>query len=340
MPRTVGSAFDQFRKDVDLDSEETNKARNSRNHLFYQIERLASKNSDFPKIKSGNPFMNFGSFARKTKIQPLDDIDFLVILDGSNTVGKSCNSYTYKLKFIKPLIYFIPTRPSVTLERFADSNGYINSRKILNKIKSCLSSVARYEKAHIHTNRQAVTLKLNSYSWNYDIVPAIPTSSGGRAYFLIPDGYGQWIATDPRIDESNTTRVNLNCDKKFLAVLRLLKYWNGITYHKPKLDSYYFETLAIKVFEWVPSISDLPNAIKLFFDRCPDYIRQECPDLKRLGPNLDADVDKLSKEKVIKAMKEASIYAAYALSNESHSNHKDAITQWQRIFGSKFPNYD
>jgi hypothetical protein len=344
MPQTVGSAFDQFRKNVvDLDSEDTKKARESQDYLFDQIKRLARNNSNFPKIESGNPFMNFGSFARKTKIRPLDDIDFLVILDRSNTAVEinSLYPYTYNLKFIKPSIYFASTLPSMTLEQFADSSGYINSTRLLNRIKVDLSSVTNYKEADSHKMESAVTFKLKSYSWNYDIVPAIRVYDifGNTAYFLIPDGKGYWIATNPRLDNFSTTAVNRKYEGSFLGILRLLKYWNGIPYHKQRLPSYYFETLVIKVFERIPRISNLPQAVKVFFDICPFYLKLPCPDPKNLGPNLDAKVDELCKENVIKAMKSASISAEEALRYESSSNHKYAIERWQRIFGYKFPNY-
>lgn len=341
MPWTVGGAFEQFRRDVvDLDPENTKKARASRDHLFTQIKILAKNNPDFPELESGNPFINFGSFARKTKIEPLDDIDFLVVLNGSNTIAEKLYlPYTYQLRFIQP-IYFLSTQPSMLLKQLADrNNGYINSTSLLNRIKLHLSSVKNYEKAELCKNLEAVTLKLSSYSWNYDIVPAILNNCAGKPYFLIPDGKGNWIATDPRIDASNTTRVNAIHDEKFLSVIRLLKYWNNITYNKPRLPSYYFETLAIKVFELSPKITDLPHAVSLFFDRCPYYFRQPCPDPKGLNPDLDANTDSSQKEKVIEAMASALVYAGYASIYEFNSKHKDAIEQWQRIFGSKFPNY-
>jgi hypothetical protein len=188
---------------------------------------------------------------------------------------------------------------------------------------------------------QAVTLSLKSYDWVYDIVPTVKVNGyyGRKDYFLIPDGYGNWIATDPRIDADNITQVNLRHDGKFLPTMRLLKYWNSRT-HKPILKSYYFETLAIKVFNNYPQkITDFPNAVKTFFDYCPHYLSIQCPDPKNLGENLDASIDNLVKQKVINAMADASRYARDALIYESQSNHEQAIYCWQRVFGSNFPNY-
>src|SRR5437660_96339 len=83
MPFTVAYSFNTFRQDkVDLDSAETSKARASRDFLIGQLKGLSSE-PDFPTITG--QIIHYGSFARRTKIRPLDDIDFMLVLDGSGT---------------------------------------------------------------------------------------------------------------------------------------------------------------------------------------------------------------------------------------------------------------
>ena len=57
----------------------------------------------------------------------------------------------------------------------------------------------------MHRNMQAITLQLSSYPWNFDIVSCFYTDAG---FYLIPNGYGKWEKTDPRIDNKRTTRIN------------------------------------------------------------------------------------------------------------------------------------
>src|SRR5690554_1351734 len=81
MPYTVGGAFTAFRSTtVDLDPDQTRTARTSRDYLIKQMRTLAGSDSAFPRL-CGDP-IHYGSFARRTKIRPLDDIDFMVVLDG------------------------------------------------------------------------------------------------------------------------------------------------------------------------------------------------------------------------------------------------------------------
>lgn len=332
MVYTVWNAFNQFRQTtVDLDLEVVRIARTSRDYLFEQIKKLNKNNAGFPRLEGS--FLCFGSFARKAKTRPLDDIDLLILLDGTGLQVQPVETsiYTFRLQL---------SSHSASLAPFADDYGYINSTKILNNLKVHLAQVNSYQQAGLKKSMQAVVLSLKSYPWVYDIVPAVPVNgyNVSSSYYLIPDGAGNWIKTDPRTDSRNITEVNLKHQGKFLPTLRLLKYWNSRS-HKPRLASYYFETLAIKVFRSAATIDDYPKAIKYFFDCCPSFFMFSCPDPKNLGANLDATVSLEIKAKVVKSMHEASWLTGQALRYEDKSEPKEAIASWQQVFGTKFPSY-
>ena len=134
MSYTVWSAFDSFRHDkVDLDSDVSAKAKTSRDYLFEQIKSLSSQDVYFPNVLS---YISFGSFARKTRIRPLKDIDFMPLMNGRGTsCYPSSTPYIYLLK--------IDDR-NAPLANFDNGYGYVNSTKVLNKLKSLLSSVRNY----------------------------------------------------------------------------------------------------------------------------------------------------------------------------------------------------
>lgn len=331
MPYTVWGTFDVFRQNtVDLDSEETKKARASRDYLFGQLKNLARDDSEFPMTTSY--YHSFGSFARRTKIRPLNDVDVMIMFNGRDTIAaqSSGDPYTYYLKI---------GNPSSPLALFPDDYGYVNSTKILYKIKRSLTSVSNYKKADLKKNMQAVILNLVSYPWSFDIVPAVPIGASSTVeYYLIPNGNGDWIRTDPRTDADNITRLNKQHGGEFLPTVRLLKYWNRRT-HKPRLGSYYFETLTLKVFDYAPRITDFPTAMKYFFDHCPTHLWSSCPDPKGLGDNLDSGVSRDTKEKVSQAMTKAADYGGYALKYEKQSNDEEAIYWWRQVFGPNLPDY-
>lgn len=329
---TVWSAFDTFRKTtVDIDPDDTKKARASRDFLIEQLMKVGKTVSGFP-ILTGS-YHYFGSFARKTKICPLDDIDLMIMLNGGGTTEVSTrNAFRYWLRMDDS------TKP---LASFLDSYGFVNSTRILNKIRDSMGSVQQYSKAEIRKSQQAVTLNLKSYSWVFDIVPAVPIadSTGTTIYYLIPDGSGEWIRTDPRKDSANMTATNVLHGGNLLPVMRLLKYWNNRTGNKSRLPSYYFETLVIRTFQNTQKIDSLQQGIKYFFDNGRTYLNMACPDPKGLGSNLDANISWDTKQKVGAVMCEAATAASYAMIYEGNGDHKNAIAWWRQVFGQGFPNY-
>lgn len=94
------------------------------------------------------------------------------------------------------------------LASFLDAHGYVNSTRVLNKIRDSLPNVSQYSKAEIKKNHQAVVVNLKSYSWVFDVVPAVAINDvwgTGISHYLIPDGAGEWIRTDPRKDATAAT---------------------------------------------------------------------------------------------------------------------------------------
>lgn len=332
MSQTVWGAFNAFRvQSVDLLPTTSNTARSSRDYLFEQLKILDTNQAMFPDM-IWSSYLPFGSFARKTKIRPLDDIDIMILLNGAGTeLQQSGSGYTYLLKI---------KNNSAPLGLFHDGQGFVNSTRILNQIKSSLASVKNYRKAETKRTQQAVVLNLSSYEWVFDIVPAIAVNdwSGKVAYYVIPNGTGGWIRTDPRRDGEKATAVNVRHGGNFLPAARILKYWNRRT-HKPRLPSYYFEILAQNFFSFQNPVQHLPSALHSFFQWCQNALFSSCPDPKGLGPALDESIDWSTKAKVQAAMREATERAEYALMYERLEKHKEAIYWWREIFGSEFPTY-
>ncbi len=80
MALTVTQAFDEFQENtINLDSEKAAKAVSSREWLIGQINNFPENYSDFPAIYSEKNIA-YGSFSRKTKKRPLDDVDLIICL--------------------------------------------------------------------------------------------------------------------------------------------------------------------------------------------------------------------------------------------------------------------
>lgn len=335
MTKNINTAFSNFMKDfVNLDSDRTSKARSSRNWLIDQINSIESKNDDFPKLyKDKNIF--FGSFARNTKIRELDDIDLMICLRANGTTYNEYSIYTNNIELNVPDSY-------ATLKGLChDNSNRLNSTKVINQFKKYINSVPQYSNAEIHKNMEALTLKLSSYEWNFDIVPCFFTTedSQGKTFYIIPDGKGYWKKTDPRIDRDNLTTLNKSLDGNLLNVIRLVKYWNreksiGID------SSYLLETMIINFYNQ-PGIT-CGTFVDLEFNKVLNYLKSaifnDVQDLKGIQGNLNSYtyLDKLSISISIESYHNL---AVTAFKYES-TDIEECFKKWKEVFGGNFPDYE
>lgn len=326
MASTVNAAFEEFLKDtVRLDSDQTVMARKSRDNLIDKLNGF-SGDSDFFNLVS-NCHLKFGSFARRTKIRPLDDIDLMICISGDGrTYTQSSDTY-----------YITSIDSDSTNSLLDDNTGYLNSTKIINRFIKKLSSLSDYSKAEMHKNQEAATLKLKSYTWNFDIVPCWHM---GIDKYLIPDGSGNWKLTDPRIDNQRTTDINQKHKGKLLDVIRIMKYWNNraITY---TMGSYLLECMILEVYDgktekdsyWVDlEFRDLLYSLstKILYD---------VYDPKGIQGNLNT-FSMTARQSISSALSSAYKKACDASTLEmTDKDQEAAIKKWGEVLGYAFPDF-
>ncbi|MCG6154033.1 hypothetical protein [Leptospira bandrabouensis] len=324
---TVNEGFNEFNTNyVNLEPEKSKKAKISRDWLLSQLEILQNKVPDFPDLYE-EKHIQFGSFARKTKIRPLDDIDLILTFsaNGSTYLTESSNNYILK----------VPESATI-LRKFCNTDFTLNSIKIVNKLVASLNSIEQYKSAEIHRKQEAATLNLRSYEWNFDLVPAFYTD---KDFYLIPNGIGGWKATDPRIDQNRLTLINQKHNAKILQIIRILKYWN-IRAKMPTISSYLLENLILNFFESKTEISDyIDFNISNFWNDLSVSIFQQVKDPKGFQQNLN---DLHIEDKIRISEKAKSTYKLSLEARELEITEKDqekAINKWREIFGDDFPKY-
>lgn len=331
MAKTVNVAFETFLKDkVNLDKDETSKARSSRDWLIAQIG-LFQNDTTFPKSYSEKD-IHYGSFARRTKIRPLDDIDLMICLSGQ---GGHYNEYSDRIE--------ITVNPQSNLKSFCnDYTDILNSRKVLNKFVAKLADIPQYSNAEIKRNLEAATLNLKSYDWVFDIVPCFFTATDvfGKTYYLIPDGNGNWKKTDPRIDKEKAANVNQQHTGHLLNVIRIIKYWNKRP-TMPSMSSYLLETMILNYYdgktEKASQFVDLEIAGVLEY--IGTYIKYQVSDPKGIQGNINSlSLDEINK--ISNRAKTDKLKAVDARTFESNNDHEKSINKWGEIFGSEFPGYE
>ena len=332
MVKTVNEAFSVFLRDyVNLDPEETQRARNSRDWLLSQIHLFPAQNVSFLRLYSEKD-ISFGSFARRTKKRPLDDIDMMIALDAE---GGVYHEFTDRIE-----IYVSESAYKLKALCF-DNTNTLSSRKVINKIISLLNQIPQYEKADIKRNMEAATLNLKSYPWTFDIVPCFFTQKDyfNRDYYLIPDGQGHWKKTDPRIDRKRVTEINQHRDGNVLNVIRLMKYWNKRP-TMPSMSSYIIENMILDFY--ATQYRKASEYVDLEVPKVLQYIETSVFHSVNDPKGIQGNINQLSREDQDKISKRAYfdyLKSSEALVLETKGDHKFATAKWGEVFGLNFPTY-
>ncbi|MFH1769106.1 MAG: nucleotidyltransferase [Parcubacteria group bacterium] len=333
MPTTVISAFAKFLRDtVNLDPEITKTARASRDWLISQIHSFEDKVEHFPLLYTEKDIA-FGSFARNTKIRDLDDIDLMICIKAQGA--------TY-LEYASHIEITVPDS-AASLYWYSNANtDILNSRMVINKFVSALSEVPHYERADIKRTLEAATLKLTSYTWNFDIVPCFFTKpeADGRTFYIIPDGKGHWKKTDPRKDRDVVALVNQVHEGNVLNPVRILKFWNKRP-TAPTMPSYLLETMVMIYYiknNSNPASQYVDLEVPRLLKHVADSVLGIVPDFKE----IQGDLNNLSYEDKYKIQQKANYdydSALNARNAEKEGDHKTSIQKWGEIFGPLFPTY-
>lgn len=334
MAKTVINAFNEFQKNtLSIDPTQNDNAKASRDWLLDRITGF-DNDKDFVHLYNDIHF-HFGSFARKTKIPPLDDIDILIGISAQGCQYNESEGWN-NIKIIVPY-----NHPFLLSCCHDDSSYYLNSRKVINRFINKLSQVHQYRLAEINRNQQACKLSLTSYPWSFDIVPCFLTVADwqGRTYYLIPNGNGHWMKTDPRIDKEQVSSINQRHSGKVLLLIRMAKFWQTRG-TMPSMPSYLLESICLNYFKTVAAVSDYPDIeIANLLGYISTAVQQVVVDPKGIQNNIN----NLSREEITAISNRASMdsqKAKQARELEIADNQKASIAKWSEIFGPSFPKYE
>src|SRR5690606_1391003 len=256
MARTINGALNELGKDkVNLLKSRTDAGRRSRDHLLAQIKLLNANSAE--KLDFAETYnLPFGSFSRRTKVKPLDDIDQMIGLNGGKFVWNAASNYDEAIISISN-----PSDKGVWSQLLNDDDT-LSPIKVLNRFKRMLNNMSGYQNPQLNRRQQAVTFQMTSNEWNFDLVPCFYTRSG---VYLIPSGDGDyWMQTDPRKDQTLATEVNQQHNGKVLEIIRLMKYWNKQD-RKPSIPSSYLLEVMLLYFyksRWLTTAGTLQEEVE------------------------------------------------------------------------------
>ena len=228
-------------------------AATSQDHLRDFLADEFRRDSCFPKVLHNQDRIFIGgSFERESKLRPLDDIDIYVPLDGLQLVY--LYGYGHQLPFTVLSDQQLAANPLLQDPSRWMSGESICSEKLIDGFATILHR--HYPNTTVRPDGQAVNLQMTigatkeSPGLGFDVVPCFslrPNFSPALPFYLIPDGFGNWIRTNPRRDSEISLLLHRNSKETFRKAVKLLKWWN-VQHFGNKLTSYFVELAIMRAF--------------------------------------------------------------------------------------------
>lgn len=227
------------------------RASESQNHIREFLRAEARRDASFPPILTNvdSDFLG-GSFARHTKIWPLDDIDIYFPLDGTN------------LYYVSPAGARLPYTVLSDEWQFGNRlllprwtyGTYVSSAKLVTEFAKVLQR--HNPRTQVSLNGESVSIRMTlgeteeADGLGYDIVPCFsmkPDNKNEFEFYLIPDGRNAWIRTNPRLDADLSEILQRFHNGLYRKVVKLIKYWNADRLNGA-FSSYYIELTLLRSF--------------------------------------------------------------------------------------------
>lgn len=207
------------------------------------------RDKSFPRILQQNDseFIG-GSFARHTKIWPLDDIDIYFPIDGRSLAYYERGVATNAIVVTDGTISANP----VLGPRWM-TGQYVSSDKLAAGFRAVLKR--KYPNTVIQPPDQSISIQTTigasgeSDGINFDAVPCFTLKPPNLSYvvYLIPSGRDGWVWTNPRIDEALCSNLQTWHHDLYRPAVRIVKYWEAVRFGG-RLGSYYTELACSKHF--------------------------------------------------------------------------------------------
>ena len=287
---TVSEAFEKFKGHLELPAYQRQRASEAQQELRGYIgAHLAVYDS----------FLT-GSYARHTKIHPLNDIDVMLVRNSAR-VGLTGSGGVF---------------PHQALDDVAEAANRAFGNGVVVKKQS-----------------RSVNLSFATLDFGFDLIPAWLRQPNG---FWIPDiDTASWIQTDPQVHEEMMSESNERCQGKLKPIIKMIKHWS-----RNNLDllcSFHLELICDRVFRQ-SSPDNYQTGVALVLVNLPSFVGIQMMDpvyvLNRVDNPLSADeFQKLSNRANYDAGN-----ARKAFQLECSGSHAAAIETWKHIFLTGFPN--
>lgn len=219
--------------------------------------------------KNVQPFYS-GSYGRKSKIAPINDVDLFLVLD------EECKE-----------IAAIRHQPDALLEELA---------KILTE-----DGIAT--EAQLRMQRRSLGLLLPEV--RFDLVPALRRKGGG---FYIMDrealsrGAASWLFTDPKKHE-RFTKEKCQANSQALPLIKLVK--RCVRVRKIAIKSFHLEVMVLRAIDGSPKPAGYAEGLAALFEKLAHAVGRPCGDPGESGHKIDDYLQQAERDDAAQFFREA-----------------------------------
>lgn len=290
MATTVSKAFGEFDEYLNLDPAERRKAQDRHNEIRDLLEDTGQVTGSFLQ----------GSFARKTMLKPLKDVDIVILMNLAAWPGLDG-----------------PDGPAAAMAFFR--------RQVQAKWPD-----ARFDEGDPPAGK-ALRVAFSDVDFTVDLVPAL---DGPGDYVRIGDRHDrEWIISNTRIQITRVATRNLATAGSFVHQVRMLK---AFTKHHPELEFVKGIAMESLAYQVIDTRLRHPDAIALAMTEGARLLAG--PLLEPAGEDdMTESWTPLERQRAVDVFTVATRPAQEALRLEAAGDEAAAVDVWHSLFGEGFP---
>jgi hypothetical protein len=287
---TVTEAFQQFKSSLELPATHSQRASAAQREL----RRRLSLN-----LPVEDSFLT-GSYARYTKIHPLNDIDVMLVRNAAR-VGLVTSGGIPAVQALDDVVG-------------AARNAFPNGAKIARQSRS-------------------VNIAFADLDFGFDLIPAWLRQPNG---YWIPDGdTGSWMPTDPQAHERLVTQANDRTEGRLKPIIKMVKHWSRNNYDL--LRSFHIELICENISRTV-SLDNLQLGVGTVLVNLPDFVGVQMMDPVYGLTRVDKPLSPQDLTRMQNRVNGDAGNARRAVELEALGQHAAAVDVWRNIFLYGFPS--